>query len=127
MKSIDNIIKETVNRYINENVFGENDDKTYNQKTDAQKKYEKSKIRDGNSVSSGDEDQIRHDVDGSGIVNIAALARKVYPSHTPQGAQSQLRKKLVGDTNDNGTEYHLREREAAAIRQIINKIKSAIG
>ena len=122
MKSIDNIIKETVNRYINENVFGENDDKTYNQKTDAQKKYEKSKIRDGNSVSSGDEDQIRHDVDGSGIVNIAALARKVYPSHTPQGAQSQLRKKLKGLTNDNGSEYHIKEREAELIQKELDNI-----
>ena len=122
MKSIDSIIKETVNRYINENVFGENDDKTYNQKTDAQKKYEKSKIRDGNSVSSGDEDQIRHDVDGSGIVNIAALARKVYPSHTPQGAQSQLRKKLKGLTNDNGSEYHIKEREANIIQKVMDKI-----
>ena len=122
MKSIDNIIKETVNRYINENVFGENDDKTYNQKTDAQKKYEKSKIRDGNSVSSGDEDQIRHDVDGSGIVNIAALARKVYPSHTPQGAQSQLRKKLKGLNNDNGSEYHIKEREANIIQKVMDKI-----
>ena len=122
MKSIDNIIKETVNRYINENVFGENDDKTYNQKTDAQKKYEKSKIRDGNSVSSGDEDQIRHDVDGSGIVNIAALARKVYPGHTPQGAQSQLRKKLKGLTNDNGSEYHIKEREANIIQKVMDKI-----
>ena len=122
MKSIDSIIKETVNRYINENVFGENDDKTYNQKTDAQKKYEKSKIRDGNSVSSGDEDQIRHDVDGSGIVNVAALAREVYPNHTPEGAQSQLRKKLKGLTNDNGSEYHIKEREANIIQKVMDKI-----
>lgn len=144
MKSIDNIIKETVNRYINENVFGENmfDEnvrnahkgsakasnkikkafKTYNQKTDAQKKYEKSKRRDGNSVSSGDEDQIRHDVDGSGIVNVAALAREVYPNHTPEGAQSQLRKKLKGLTNDNGSEYHIKEREANIIQKVMDKI-----
>lgn len=125
MKSIDSIIKETVNRYINENVFGENDDKsfkTYNQKTDAQKKYEKSKRRDGNSVSSGDEDQIRHDVDGSGIVNVAALAREVYPNHTPEGAQSQLRKKLKGLTNDNGSEYHIKEREANIIQKVMDKI-----
>lgn len=126
MKSIDSIIKETVNRYINENVFGEVSDKkeneTYNTKTDSQKKYEKAKRRDGNSVSSGDEEQIRHDVDDSGIINVAALARKVYPNHSPQGAQSQLRKKIKGLTNDNGSEYHVKEREAAIIQKELNNI-----
>lgn len=129
MKSIDNIIKETVNRYLKENVFDENSNKdsaksfkTYNTKTDSQKKYEKAKRRDGNSVSSGDEEQIRHDVDDSGIVNVAALARKVYPNHTPEGAQSQLRKKIKGLTNDNGSEYHVKEREAAIIQKELNNI-----
>lgn len=144
MKSIDNIIKETLDRYLNENVFDENmfDEnvrnshkggakasngikkafKTYNQKTDAQKKYERSKTKEGNNVSSGDEQNIRNNVDGSGIINVAALAKKVYPNHTPEGAQSQLRKKLKGLTNDNGSEYHIKEREAAIINKELKEI-----
>lgn len=144
MKSIDNIIKETIDRYLNENVFDENmfDEnvrnshkggakasneikkafKTYNQKTDAQKKYERSKTKEGNNVSSGDEQNIRNNVDGSGIINVAALAKKVYPNHTSEGAQSQLRKKLKGLTNDNGSEYHIKEREAAIINKELKEI-----
>lgn len=128
MKSIDNIIKETIEHYLNENVVDENVKnqheyfKTYNEKTDSQKKYEKAKKRDGNSVSSGDEEQIKHKVDGSEIINVAALARKVYPNHTPEGAQSQLRKKIKGLTNDNGSKYRVKEREGAIIKKELNKI-----
>ena len=130
--SLDRIIKETLDNYltenlINENVFDEVSKKTNpmlhkktDKKTETQKEHERAEIRDGNNINSGDEDNIRSDVDGSNLINIAALARKVYPNHTPEGAQSQLRKKLKGLTNDNGSEYHLKEREAEIITKELN-------
>ena len=128
--SLDRIIKETLDNYLTENLINENvfDEaskkgspilsklaKKSNKKTETQKEHERAERRDGNNINSGDEDNIRSDVDGSNLINIAALARKVYPNHTPEGAQSQLRKKLKGLTNDNGSEYHLKEREADII------------
>ena len=80
------------------------------------------KNRDGNNIDVGDESQIRNNVTNDELINIAALARKVYPDHTPEGAQSQLRKKLKGLKNDNGSEYHLKSREASTIRKALNKI-----
>ena len=34
----------------------------------------------------------------------------------------ELRKKIKGAKNDNGSEYHLKQREAAVIRKILNKL-----
>ena len=128
--SLDRIIKETLDNYLTENLINENvfDEaskkgspilsklaKKSNKKTETQKEHERAERRDGNNINSGDEDNIRSDVDGSNLINIAALARKVYPNHTPEGAQSQLRKKLKGLTNDTGSEYHIKEREADII------------
>ena len=132
--SLDRIIKETLDNYltenlINENVFDEVSKKTNPmlpkktvKKTETQKEHERAKIRDGNNINSGDEDAIRDIVDGSNLINVAALARKLYPSHTPEGAQSQLRKKLKGITNDNGSEYHIKKREANIITKELNNL-----
>lgn len=116
--NINRIINEEINRYLSDKIIKEND-KTNNQYRQAQ---EKAKRRDGRNVSSGDEAQIRHDVNNADLINVAALAREVYPDHTPEGAQSQLRKKLKGIKNDNGSEYHIKQREAGAIRKALNDI-----
>lgn len=114
--NIKKIINETLNHYLNENVF---DETKKNAISDTADKAEK---RDGKNLSAGDENQIRNTVKNDDVINIAAVARKLYPNHTPEGAQSQLRKKLEGEKNDNGSEYHLKQREAAVIRKILNKL-----
>ena len=85
-------------------------------------KIEKAKKRDGRNLSTGDETQLRSTIEHDDVINIAALARKLYPEHTPEGAQSQLRKKIKGEKNDNGSEYHLKQREAAVIRKVLNRL-----
>ena len=137
--NLDKLISEEINKYINESFFEANkkdsssekhntlkSKKRDNKLNKVEQSIEKAHRRDGEQVSRSDEEILRRQF-ATDYLNEAAIAREIYPDNTPEGAQSQLRKKLVGETNDNGTEYHLREREAAAIRQIINKIKSAIG
>lgn len=108
--NINKIITETINHYLNENIF------------DEKKKYqdEKEKSRDVN-LSGGDEARLR-DAYKNDKINLAAVARELYPDHTPQGAQSQLRKKIEGETNDNGSEYHLNQKEAGVLRKELNKL-----
>ena len=87
--NIQTIIKEEIDKYLNESFFDEG------KKIKVSSKYirqqEKAEKRDGNNVSAGDEKELRHDINRDDLLNIAALARKVYPDHTPEGAQSQLR------------------------------------
>lgn len=116
---INNIINETLNSYLEENVLFEAKGKKKNKRKENAEKSEK---RDGKNLSAGDEKQIRNIVKNDDVINIAAMARKLYPKHTPEGAQSQLRKKIKGIKNDNGSEYHLKQREASVIRRILNKL-----
>lgn len=116
--NINKIITETLNHYLNENIFDET-----NKGNDSQSETtEKAKSRDGKNLSAGDENQIRNTIKNDEVINVAAMARKLYPNHTPEGAQSQLRKKIEGVKNDNGSEYHLKQREASVIRKILNKL-----
>lgn len=125
--NLNKIISEEINRYINESFF---EDKSKDKdNSPSHNKYKeiqrRAKIRDGENISRSDEDRLRSLFD-TNYFNESAIAQEIYPDHTPEGAQSQLRKKLKGETNDNGSEYHLKEREAAAIRAIVNKIKGAV-
>lgn len=124
--NLNKLISEEINKYITESFFEKKEKKhssNYNKYKEIQRR---AKLRDGETISRSDEEILRALFD-TNYFNEAAIAQEIYPDHTPEGAQSQLRKKLKGETNDNGSEYHLKEREAAAIRTIINKIKGAIG
>ena len=122
--NLDKLISEEINRYINESFFeaSSHENPEHNKYKDIQRKAH---LRDGENISRSDEDRLRSLFD-TNYFNEAAIAQEIYPDHTPEGAQSQLRKKLKGETNDNGSEYHLKEREASKIRAIINKIKGAV-
>ena len=50
------------------------------------------------AVSDADAEQIRTSVDQENT-DIAAVARKIFPGHTDEGAKSQLRKVLNGERN----------------------------
>lgn len=110
MKIINKILTEQIEKVLME--------KDYN---NSYKDYEQQKKRQSKDVSTDDENSIRHDATQP-IINVAALAKKVYPDHTPEGAQSQLRKKLKGIKNDNGSEYHIKGDEAKTIRKEISKL-----
>lgn len=62
-----------------------------------------------------------NDVLDSDLIDVAALAKRVYPDHTPQGAQSQLRKKIKGLKSDSGSTYRLKKKEAFKIRRELAK------
>ena len=115
----DRIIKEQIKKYITENVF----DEVKSSKHDEMEI--KVKNRDGEKVSKSDEDRLRSLLK-TNLFNIAAVAKRIYPDHTDEGAQSQLRKKIMGEKSDSGTEYHLKEREAEMIRAILDEITKSV-
>lgn len=57
----------------------------------------------------------------NGFFNIAKIAQELYPDHTAEGAQSQLRKKLNGDIADSGKKYQLKTKEVKKLRAIMSK------
>ena len=52
--------------------------------------------RKNTKLSKSDFDKVAKSIDQN-LTDIAAVARKVYPDHTDEGGQSQLRKVLNGD------------------------------
>ena len=145
--NIDRIINEEVNKYINESILMENGfmensfveakkkkkkDKDKDEPRDIGKKAKKlrngrrgeynfKKERETNpNLNAQDAEDISSILD-SDYINVAALAQDVYPDHTREGAQSQLRKKIKGLTNDNGSPYKLKKKEAFKIRRMLAK------
>ena len=81
--------------------FDTEEDETYNKNVDDQ---EQSSVED---------------ILSNGVINIKKVAEKLYPDHTPEGAQSQLNKKLRGDKSDSGSTYKLKTKEVKRLRHII--------
>lgn len=118
MNNKDTIIKEAIESVINEKKGNsDNSDiskliKSYLSKKPKNKKKKKRlrRTRNGGKVyydygdyerrnkkiSKGDAMSIIHSVDME-KTNIAAVARELFPDHTEEGAQSQLRKMLKGE------------------------------
>lgn len=116
----DKIIREQITKYINENVFDES--KASKNSEDVKLKIHN---RDGEQVSKSDEDKLRSLLK-TNLFNISEVGQRIYPDHTEEGAQSQLRKKIMGEKSDSGSEYHLNQREAEAIRRILDEITKAM-
>ena len=55
-------------------------------------------------------------------IDLAAIAKKIYPDHTAQGAQSQLRKKVKGLRSDSGSKYKIKKKEAYKLRRILSSL-----
>lgn len=72
------------------------------------------------NLNAQDNEDLANLVD-SPYINLAAVAHDVYPGHTPEGAQSQLRKKVKGLKNDNGSTYKLKKKEAIRLRRALAK------
>lgn len=124
MDRIDKIISESIDKVLNEDFFGEkkkehHEDsgvedliKNYlhkHKKKDKPKKKLRKKIGGGKEyydyddyemknkkISQGDASSVRSTIDTE-KTNIAAVARDLFPDHTEEGAQSQLRKILNGE------------------------------
>jgi hypothetical protein len=143
--NIDRIINEEINKYINESVLTENGfmensfveakkkkDKDKDEPRDIGKKakklkngrrgeYDFKKERETNpNLNNQDAEDLSNLID-SDYINTAAVAHKWRPDLTPEGAQSELRKKVKGLTNDNGSKYKLKKKDAFRLRRILAK------
>lgn len=132
--SIKEIISEEIARYISREVLNENVSvESGKKKKDGVRRNAikviggKRKDFDPNSsdassrnISKADSDTISNTLDND-VINVAAVARKLYPKLTPQGAQSKLRKKIKHEKSDSGSIYTLKKNEADMARKIIRK------
>ena len=126
--NLDRLISEEVNRYLFEEILFEDKDEP----RDVGKKAKKLKNgrrgdfnfkqdRETNpNLNAQDAEDLATILD-SDYVNLAAVAHDVYPDHTEEGAQSQLRKKVKGLKNDNGSTYKIKKKEAFKIRRALAK------
>lgn len=144
MSTLENIIQEQIENFLKEE-FMQEDFFTEKKKKSKHKKNghaakEKSIKRKGKKLKRGlrtdynvkldretnpnltnqDAEDINKILD-SDYINLAAVAQDVYPDHTRQGAQSQLRKKVKGLKSDSGSTYKLKKKEANKIRRAIAK------
>lgn len=104
----------------------------YQDETKQKKKYRKRKKAGGGSimydyddfkskhknVSSADSNDLRNAIDQE-KTDIAAVAREIFPDHTDEGAQSQLRKILNGERD-------MTEDVAAKLRKMIDSGQVAV-
>lgn len=109
------LLKKYITEEIN-NLLAEKNRKGEKKYIDHDKEKEKN-VR----ASSDDENEIRKDMNND-FINVAAMAREVFPNHTPEGAQSQLRKQIKGLKSDSGSEYHINQKTANKIRKELGKI-----
>lgn len=136
--NLDNIITESINSFLNNNLVTESNQEDDTNKKEGgekkKKKFRKNAIKSkgglrkdfdteddetyNKNVDDQEESSIR-DILNTGYVNVSAVAQDLYPDHTKEGAQSQLRKKLEGETSDSGSKYKLKNKEVKRLRSII--------
>ena len=144
----DTIIREEIEKYVNESLVGEKTStknrgnkeisdliSDYLRNRKPSKKKKKKKLRrtknggkmyyDYNDyekknpkISMGDANSIRNSIDTE-RTNIAAVARDLFPDHTEEGAQSQFRKIING-------ERPMTKKVASKIEKLISRGKIAV-
>ena len=126
MSKIDNIISETIHSYISSNVLMEDSKKKQRFRKKAikgkgglRKDFDVEDDKQYNKNVDAQEETSIKDILTNGFVNIKKVAEKLYRDHTPEGAQSQLNKKLTGAKSDSGSTYKLKSKEVKKLRQII--------
>jgi hypothetical protein len=131
---VENIVSEEINSFLNENGFFEAKKKKAKKKGPKDTGKNAKKLRNGlrtdfnykreretnpNLNNQDSEDLI--DILDSPYVDLAAVAQDIYPDHTPEGAQSQLRKKVKGLKSDSGSTYKIKKKEAFKLRRALAK------
>jgi hypothetical protein len=97
------------------------------------------KIRKGEKVYTNHEDEEKEDPTAPkeviniirnmfklGLLNVSAFAQYAYPDHTPEGAQSQLRKALQGLDNEGNKSSEHSIRLTGHVANIITELMSEI-
>ena len=127
---VENIISEEIDSFLNENGFFEAKKKNGPKDTGKNAKklrnglrtdfnYKQERETNPNLNNQDSEDLI--DILDSPYVDLAAVAQDIYPDHTPEGAQSQLRKKVKGLKSDSGSTYKIKKKEAFKLRRALAK------
>ena len=133
--TLSKLIEETVNNYIesviNENGFMEKKESPKGPKDIVKKgkklrnglraDFDAKKERETNPNLNNQDSEDLADILDSPYVDLAAVAHDIYPDHTKEGAQSQLRKKVKGLTSDSGSKYRIKKKEAYKIRRALAK------
>lgn len=124
--NIDRIITESINSYVYNNILFEDERKKHKVRKKARKgkggQRKDFDVDDEKTYNANVDDQEQGSVVGAldnGFINVKKVAEKLYPDHTPEGAQSQLRKKLKGEKSDSGSTYKLKKKEVRRLRHII--------
>ena len=144
--NLNNIILEEIDNFLNENLILISERKHKSKKRKKRKEKGKGKTKNGRkknkskklkgglrtsfdyeidkitnpNLNNQDAEELNNLVD-SDVINTAAVAHKVYPHHTRQGAQSQLRKKIKGLRSDSGSKYRLKKKEAYRLRRALSR------
>lgn len=118
---VSQIISETINRYV-DNVIKESDIKKKAIKTvgGSRKDFNAELDKKTNPNLSKQDEEDLSQVLKSDMVNVAAVAREIYPNLTPAGAQSKLQKKIDHKKSDSGSTYRLKKKEGDAIERVLS-------
>ena len=115
MDIITRVLRESVNEFL----INERNDKKKGEYIDHELQNKKDPY-----VSKEEEENLRKAL-SSDMINVAKVAKIVKPNLTPQGAQSEMQKKIDGQ-DANGKKYHFRRSEASRTRAAIAKLQSNI-
>lgn len=80
-----------------------------------------SDARSNPNISQADQGDLTKILD-SPLINQSEVASELYPDHTKEGAQSQLRKKVKGLKSDSGSKYRIKRKEARRLRRILARM-----
>lgn len=80
-----------------------------------------SDARSNPNISQADQGDLTKILD-SPLINQSEVASELYPDHTKEGAQSQLRKKVKGLKSDSGSKYKIKRKEARRLRRILARM-----
>ena len=128
---MENVISEEIDNSINEDLFAEKSKKPINKdiakkgkklKNGLRADFDRKRDRETNPNLNNQDAEDISDLIDSDVINTAAVAKQLYPDHTEEGAQSQLRKKVKGLENDNGSRYKLKKKEAHKLNRIISRM-----
>lgn len=149
-RRIDNIIDETINSYLQRNLIreaeGEGTNPVFDSEEDnnkpSDKKKKKKKFRKNAIKLKGglrkdfdveDDETYNKQISDKEMANVAnflknkyinlkAVAEDVYPDHTPEGAQSQLRKEVWGEVSDSGSVYKIKTKTLKKLKSVLNSM-----
>ena len=120
MTQINQIISEEINKFVNNIILEKKSSKKTSKKSSKRTRKKGYKKNTDANLNTQDNANMSNFLD-SDAINLSAIAQEIYPDHTPEGAQSQLRKKVKHIKSDSGSEYKIKDKEAEKINKVLSK------